>query len=391
MDKRGLNGEETLEVYRLLQSANISPIVEDEYLGSFGRKSTRELDDLLGRYLQEISGVRLLVANEEIILARRIRAGEKAKETLSSSGETENTALLQVIDEGKRAEERMILANLRLVVSIARKYDHLTHLSLLDLIQDGTFGLFRAIRGFDHRMGYKFSTYATWWIRQQIHRAISNRESTIRLPVHIAELARNVKKAKESLATDNGGVSPSPHQVADHLGISTKTLSAIEMAEQEPLSLDQPAQDDESNSIGHFIEDTINETPETIFLKKEMTQALLGVHNLLTQKQKDVLRLRFGLEDGVGRTLEEIGQIYNVTRERIRQIESKALERLRKRLGTPEMIRFFGFPVPARASNESTQNDRENRNGPLRSSRNIRTVARRQDNSGGTGRRYRRA
>jgi RNA polymerase primary sigma factor len=264
------------------------------------------LDDPVRMYLREIGRIHLLTAEEEIELARRIAEG----------GEL-----------GARAKQKLVQANLRLVVSIAKKYVGRGML-FLDLIQEGNLGLIRAAEKFDHERGYKFSTYATWWIRQAITRAIADQARTIRIPVHMVETINKLKKVTRRLAQEKSR-KPTEEELAKEMGISVPKLRDIIKVAQEPLSLETPIGKEEDSRLGDFIEDREAEAPATTVAHELLREDLTEVLSSLSPRERDVLRLRFGLDDGRQRTLEEVGQLFGVTRERIRQIEAKALRKLR--------------------------------------------------------------
>jgi RNA polymerase primary sigma factor len=257
-------------------------------------------------YLREIGRVSLLTADEEIDLARRIAEGG---------------------DSGQRAKKKLVQANLRLVVSIAKKYVGRGML-FLDLIQEGNLGLIRAAEKFDHERGYKFSTYATWWIRQAITRAIADQARTIRIPVHMVETINKLKKVTRKLAQELSR-KPTEDELANAMGISLYKLRDIIKIAQEPLSLETPVGKEEDSRLGDFIEDRDAEAPVHSVAHELLREDLTEVLASLSPRERDVLRLRFGLDDGRQRTLEEVGQLFGVTRERIRQIEAKALRKLR--------------------------------------------------------------
>ena len=310
------------------------------------RKSYTE--DSIRLYLQEIGRIRLLRADEEIELARQIAELleiEQAREDLVESlGRVPNDEeWLQVVNEklgleltlpkfrrkvysGRRAKEKMVQSNLRLVVSIAKKYMN-RGLSFQDLIQEGSLGLIRAAEKFDHEKGYKFSTYATWWIRQAITRAIADQSRTIRLPVHLYETISRIKKTTKSLSQEMGR-KPTEEEIAERMEMTIEKLRFIAKSAQLPISLETPIGKEEDSRLGDFIE-ADGETPEDEVSKNLLREDLEDVLDTLSPRERDVLRLRYGLEDGRMKTLEEIGQIFNVTRERIRQIEAKALRKLR--------------------------------------------------------------
>ena len=261
------------------------------------------IEDPVRMYLKEIGKVPLLSADEEIELAKRMEVGDED------------------------AKKRLAEANLRLVVSIAKRYVGRGML-FLDLIQEGNLGLIKAVEKFDYRKGYKFSTYATWWIRQAITRAIADQARTIRIPVHMVETITKVKKVSSQLLHKNGH-DPSPEEIAKELDMSVERVREIMRIAQDPVSLETPIGEEEDSHLGDFIPDDDAPAPaeaaSLVLLKEQINQVL----STLTEREEKVLRLRFGLEDGRSRTLEEVGQQFNVTRERIRQIEAKALRKLR--------------------------------------------------------------
>ena len=261
------------------------------------------IEDPVRMYLKEIGKVPLLTAEEEIELAKRMEAGDE------------------------KAKQKLAEANLRLVVSIAKKYVG-RGMSFLDLIQEGNMGLIKAVEKFDYTKGFKFSTYATWWIRQAITRAIADQARTIRIPVHMVETITKVKKVSSQLLHKNGH-DPSPEEIAKELDMSVERVREIMRIAQDPVSLETPIGEEEDSHLGDFIPDDDAPAPaeaaSLVLLKEQINQVL----STLTEREEKVLRLRFGLEDGRSRTLEEVGQQFNVTRERIRQIEAKALRKLR--------------------------------------------------------------
>ncbi|MFS8893588.1 RNA polymerase sigma factor RpoD [Synechococcus sp. O70.2] len=327
---------------------------EDEATAAKGhakRKSASKkkvyTDDSIRVYLQEIGRIRLLRPDEEIELARKIadlleleRAREAVFERMglwSSPEEVPEELWAEEVKmplpefrrrlhQGRRAKEKMVQSNLRLVVSIAKKYMN-RGLSFQDLIQEGSLGLIRAAEKFDHEKGYKFSTYATWWIRQAITRAIADQSRTIRLPVHLYETISRIKKVTKQLSQELGR-KPTEEEIATRMEITIEKLRFIAKSAQLPISLETPIGKEEDSRLGDFIESE-GETPEERVAKMLLREDLESVLATLTPRERDVLRLRYGLDDGRMKTLEEIGQIFNVTRERIRQIEAKALRKLR--------------------------------------------------------------
>ncbi|MBM5791045.1 MAG: RNA polymerase sigma factor RpoD [Cyanobacteria bacterium M_surface_10_m1_298] len=299
-------------------------------------------EDSIRVYLQEIGRIRLLRPDEEIELARKI-ADLLQLEELAAQFEADNghypdtkewAALVEMplvkfrrrLMLGRRAKEKMVQSNLRLVVSIAKKYMN-RGLSFQDLIQEGSLGLIRAAEKFDHEKGYKFSTYATWWIRQAITRAIADQSRTIRLPVHLYETISRIKKTTKTLSQEFGR-KPTEEEIAESMEMTIEKLRFIAKSAQLPISLETPIGKEEDSRLGDFIEADI-ENPEQDVAKNLLREDLEGVLATLSPRERDVLRLRYGLDDGRMKTLEEIGQIFDVTRERIRQIEAKALRKLR--------------------------------------------------------------
>lgn len=261
-------------------------------------------DDSVRLYLREIGRVPLLSAAEEVELAKRIEQGDK------------------------EAKDKMVEANLRLVVSIAKKYIG-RGLDLLDLIQEGSSGLLRAVEKFDYTKGYKFSTYATWWIRQAITRAIADQARTIRIPVHMVETINKLIRTQRRLVQELGR-EPLPEEIAAEMEMDVDKVNHIIKIKQDIVSLEAPVGEEEDSKLGDFIEDEDNPRPEELATYQLLKEHVNNVLALLTPREQKILRMRFGLEDGRGHTLEEVGQEFGVTRERIRQIEAKALAKLRK-------------------------------------------------------------
>ena len=264
------------------------------------------IDDPVKVYLKEIGRVPLLTPEEEVDLALKIQAGGP---------------------EGEKAKQRLSEANLRLVVSIAKRYVG-RGMQFLDLIQEGNLGLIKAVEKFDHTKGFKFSTYATWWIRQAITRAIADQARTIRIPVHMVETINKVKKVSSQLLHEYGH-DPSAEEIAERLEMPVEKVREIMRVAQEPVSLETPIGEEEDSHLGDFIPDDDAPVPAEAASQTLLKEQLADVLKTLTPREEKVLRLRFGLEDGRPRTLEEVGKEFNVTRERIRQIEAKALRKLR--------------------------------------------------------------
>lgn len=289
------------------------------------------IDDHVKMYLKEIGKVNLLTPGEELSLAKRMADGETAKEQLEEIGEEIDEDTKKQIDlliaDGEKAKKSLAEANLRLVVSIAKRYVGRGML-FLDLIQEGNLGLIKAVDKFDYTKGYKFSTYATWWIRQAITRAIADQARTIRIPVHMVETINKLVRVSRQLVQELGR-EPTPEELAKELNMPVDKVREISKISQEPVSLETPIGEEEDSHLGDFIPDEDAPAPSeaaSFVLLKEQLGAVLET---LSEREAKVLRLRFGLDDGRARTLEEVGKEFDVTRERIRQIEAKALRKLR--------------------------------------------------------------
>ncbi|MBR5782659.1 MAG: RNA polymerase sigma factor RpoD [Clostridia bacterium] len=286
------------------------------------------VDDPVKVYLKEIGKVQLLSGDEEIELAKKMMEGAKAEEMIAEAEDEEEKAFLQKkINAGKRAKSRLAEANLRLVVSIAKRYVG-RGMQFLDLIQEGNLGLIKAVEKFDYEKGYKFSTYATWWIRQAITRAIADQARTIRIPVHMVETINRVMRVSRQLVQELGR-DPTSEEIAKEMGYPEDKVREIMKIALDPVSLETPIGEEEDSHLGDFIPDEDIPAPVEatahIMLKEQLREVLSTLH----EREAKVLELRFGLVDGRQRTLEEVGKEFNVTRERIRQIESKALRKLR--------------------------------------------------------------
>jgi RNA polymerase primary sigma factor len=337
IDRAELPADALDGVVRLLTDEGIevldAPIEDETYTRSAepdhdaGRRGTT--GDLVRIYLREIGRVPLLTAEDEVDLAKAIEAGLFADEKLhdrAPSRGCERIELETLVSEGVRGKQRLIEANLRLVVSIAKRYIG-RGLTFLDLIQEGNLGLIRAVEKFDYTRGYKFSTYATWWIRQAITRAIADQARTIRVPVHMVETINKLARVQRQLHQELGREA-TVEEVAKEMGIDVDRVSEIQRIAQEPVSLQSPIGEEESD-LGDFIEDADAVVPMEaaafIMLQDQLERVLLD----LSDREQRIIQLRFGLTDGHPRTLEEVGREFGVTRERIRQIESKTLAKLR--------------------------------------------------------------
>ena len=288
-------------------------------------------NDPVRMYLKEIGRVALLTAQEEVDLALRIEHGLEAEAKLEALGEKlsdqEAADLRWTRRDGQKAKRHLVEANLRLVVSIAKRYVG-RGMQFLDLIQEGNLGLIRAVEKFDHTKGFKFSTYATWWIRQAITRAIADQARTIRIPVHMVETINKLVRIQRQLLQDLGR-EPTADEIAEQMELTPEKVREIQKISQEPVSLETPVGEEEDSNLGDFIEDSEAPVPLERASFKLLQEQLESVLHTLSDREKDVIRLRFGLVDGQPRTLEDVGKKFGVTRERIRQIESKTLSKLR--------------------------------------------------------------
>jgi RNA polymerase primary sigma factor len=286
-------------------------------------------DDSIGLYLKEMARVPLLSTQEEVKLAKLFERGQIAKRRLGKDGHDpkEQRRLKRAIDEGKEAREHLIKANTRLVVSIAKKYMG-RGVPFLDLIQEGNLGLMKAVEKFDYTRGYRFSTYATWWIRQTITRAIADQGRTIRVPVHMSDRIRRLYKTARYLEQERGR-KPTPEEIATELEMEPRKVRWMLKVSWRPLSLERPIGEEEDSELGSFIEDDNTPSPTQTAYEHLLKEKMEEILTTLTPREARILRLRFGLQDGRTYTLEEVGQKFGLTRERIRQIEGKALRRLR--------------------------------------------------------------
>jgi RNA polymerase primary sigma factor len=348
-----LTPDETDAVYQRLVELNVE-VVEDEAVrqeleeaeapadvdgDDERRRARKEVDsalkaptnDPVRMYLKEIGRVALLTAQEEVELAQRIEAGVQAEDRFSSTATKyspeEREHLRWIIFDGQRAKRHLVEANLRLVVSIAKRYVG-RGMAFLDLIQEGNLGLIRAVEKFDYMKGFKFSTYATWWIRQAITRAIADQARTIRIPVHMVETINKLVRIQRQLLQDLGR-EPTADEIAEQMEMSPEKVREIQKISQEPVSLETPVGEEDDSALGDFIEDSEAVVPLERASFRLLQEQLESVLHTLSEREKEVIRLRFGLVDGQPRTLEDVGKKFGVTRERIRQIESKTLSKLR--------------------------------------------------------------
>ena len=312
----------------------IAEIEEEELVDPNTLVDSFNIDDPVRMYLKEIGKVPLLTADQEVELATTMSAGREAEERVAQAeadgevlSDEELAQLKKQIKAGEKAKQSLAEANLRLVVSIAKRYVGRGML-FLDLIQEGNLGLIKAVEKFDYTKGYKFSTYATWWIRQAITRAIADQARTIRIPVHMVETINKVIRVSRQLLQELGH-DPSPEEISEEMNMPVDKVREILKIAQEPVSLETPIGEEEDSHLGDFIPDEGASEPSEAASFTLLKEQLVDVLSTLTPREEKVLKLRFGIEDGRTRTLEEVGKEFNVTRERIRQIEAKALRKLR--------------------------------------------------------------
>ncbi len=335
----GLEGLDELGEEAQPPAEELEELPENEMVDPNALSDSFSIDDPVRMYLKEIGKVNLLSSDEEIALAQTMASGAAAAEQLDEFArmreageevpisEEDEAQLKQLRRKGEDAKQRLAEANLRLVVSIAKRYVG-RGMHFLDLIQEGNLGLIKAVEKFDYTKGYKFSTYATWWIRQAITRAIADQARTIRIPVHMVETINKVIRVSRQLLQELGH-DPSPEEIAEEMNMPVDKVREILKIAQEPVSLETPIGEEEDSHLGDFIPDEDASEPSEAASYTLLKEQLVEVLGTLTKREEKVLRLRFGIEDGRARTLEEVGREFNVTRERIRQIEAKALRKLR--------------------------------------------------------------
>ena len=331
-----------------LAQGDETPEVDRTVAGVAGRRSYADLagisaEDTVSLYLKQMGQVPLLKGPQEVTLARQIEEGSLARAELERAqilSEEQRDELIRRIDLGEDARTKLIEANTRLVVSVAKKYLG-QGVPLLDLIQEGNIGLMKAVEKFDYHRGYKFSTYATWWIRQGITRALAQQSRLIRLPVHAGDQIRKIYRVIEAVEQESGR-RPTPEQIADRAGISLRKVQTLLKISRYPVSLERPVGDDGDTEFGDFIEDDDSPAPTDVAYQQLLREALESVMTALTPRETRILRLRFGLRDGRFHTLEEVGVKFGLTRERIRQIEHQALDRLRHPRRSKQLRDFMG-------------------------------------------------
>jgi RNA polymerase primary sigma factor len=299
-------------------------------------------DDTVGLYLREMAQVPLLTTEEEVRLAKSLEAARKAQQFLNHDGSDpmERTELERQVEKGLAAREHLIKANTRLVVSIAKKYMG-RGVPFLDLIQEGNLGLMKAVEKFDYSRGYRFSTYATWWIRQTITRAIADQGRTIRVPVHMSDRIRRLYNTARSFEQEHGR-RPTPEEIATEMDIEPRKVQWMLKVSWRPVSLELPVGEDEDSELGNFVEDETTPSPTQTAYRHLLGEKIEEMLATLTPREARILRLRFGLLNGRSYTLEEVGQKFGLTRERIRQIEGKALRRLRHPRRSRELRDYLG-------------------------------------------------
>ena len=308
---------------------------------TFANASHAKINDPVKMYLKEIGQIPLLDPKEEPIIARQIQEGEEAKEAMKNPdlSDEEKKKLAKVIADGEQAKQTLISSNLRLVVSIAKKYVGRGML-FLDLIQEGNCGLIKAVEKFDYTKGYKLSTYATWWIRQSVTRALADHARTIRVPVHMVETINRMSKMQRKLTLELG-YEPSTKELATALDMTEEKVLEIMQIAREPASLETPIGEEDDSNLGDFVADNNTVTPEANIESVMLREHIDVLLQDLKDREREVIILRFGLRDGHPRTLEEVGKIFNVTRERIRQIEAKALRKLRNPVRSKKIKDFL--------------------------------------------------
>jgi RNA polymerase primary sigma factor len=321
--------EAEIEPFEEITEEELGPL-DFDLVNDAGYQQAIETDDVVGLYLKEAGRVPLLTAEEEVRLAKRMEAGQFAADQLRQNGlrADERRQLEAVIEDARDAQEHLVRANSRLVISVAKKYVG-RGVQFLDLIQEGNIGLIRAARKFEYQRGHKFSTYATWWIRQAISRAVADQGRTIRVPVHMGDQINRLRRVTLML-TQELGHEPTMDELAKAMDTTPDKISTLIEIARRPISLETPTSEDEDSEIGEFVEDTSSPSPSSITETEMLHEHLAVALNKLPPREAEILRLRYGLVDGQTYTLEEVGKKIGVTRERVRQLEAQALARLRR-------------------------------------------------------------
>ncbi|MCB9438070.1 MAG: sigma-70 family RNA polymerase sigma factor [Anaerolineales bacterium] len=314
------------------QASSEIELLTPDLLGDAGYQQAIDSDDVVGLYLKEAGHIPLLTAEEEVSLAMRMEAGEIAMEQLQELSDSLDMdtvdRLLAIIEDGQLAREHLIRANSRLVISVAKKFVG-RGVPFLDLIQEGNIGLIRAVRKFEYQRKHKFSTYATWWIRQAVSRAVADQGRTIRVPVHMGDQLNKMRRISLELQQLLGR-EPSPEEIAYRMETTPEKIHQLIEISRRPMSLDTPIDEEGDTDLGDFIEDTASPAPDELTMQNLLREQLEQVLARLPDREAHILRLRYGLEDGETHTLEEVGKQIGVTRERVRQLEAQALNRLRR-------------------------------------------------------------
>ncbi len=336
--------EETPEPEAIEEELEELGPLDHDLINDAGYRQAIETDDVVGIYLKEAGRVPLLTAGEEVSLAKRMEAGKFAREQLKAYGNKlsadERVDLQHIIDDAGEAQEHLVRANSRLVISVAKKYVG-RGVPFLDLIQEGNIGLIRAARKFEYRRGHKFSTYATWWIRQAISRAVADQGRTIRVPVHMGDQINRLRRVTLSLTQDLGR-DPTIDELAKALDTTPDKISTLIEVSRRPISLETPTAEDEESEIGEFVQDVTSPSPAAETEQDMLRGHLATALGKLPPREAQILQLRYGLLDGETHTLEEVGHIIGVTRERVRQLEAQALNRLR-RSSSQQILKDFLF------------------------------------------------
>jgi RNA polymerase primary sigma factor len=325
----------------LEELAEVDPF-DIDLMDDDGYQQAIETDDVVGLYLKEAGRVPLLTAEDEVRLAKRMEAAQLSEVQLAAAGDTlppdERYELAETIEDGRLAQEHLIQANSRLVISVAKKYTG-RGVPFLDLIQEGNIGLIRAARKFEYQRGHKFSTYATWWIRQAVSRAVADQGRTIRVPVHMGDQINRLRRISLRLTQDLGR-DPTIDELAEGMQTTPDKINTLLEISRRPISLEAPTDEDEETEIGDFVEDTRSPAPSELTDQEMLRQHLHDALNRLPEREAHILELRYGLLDGEMHTLEEVGKAIGVTRERVRQLEAQALNRLR-RSSSHQILRDF--------------------------------------------------